>query len=60
MGADTISVLVRMRTTDGVEAAHECYFTADEWELLGRFASFAEELSGTTCLKTNRRLSFQS
>jgi hypothetical protein len=58
MEAGPISVVARMRTTDGTELAQACSFTTDEWELLTRFATYAEELSRTTLMTTPGRLSF--
>jgi len=47
-----------MRTPEGDELAHPCYFTNDQWELLTLFATYAEELSRTALLNTDGRLAF--
>jgi hypothetical protein len=57
MDAETISAVAKMRTTQA-EIEHRCSFTVNEWEVLVRFAMFAEELSQTALLTKNERLSF--
>lgn len=56
--ADSIEVLATLRTAEGEEVTHACSFTADEWQLLERFATYADELSRSKLMATRWDFAF--
>jgi hypothetical protein len=48
-----IESVARMHLKDGSVVEHPCRFSAEEWDLLSTFATYAEELSGTALLSNH-------